>query len=301
MIAVERVTGLRPRCTRGPHRGRLVLLAPPDSPVPPHFVNVDGNANLHDQLLDRMQRFRGELYLAEGAIQPSQIAADGCHRQGVDKQAWHLLMLDQKSTVYGCSRYTAYPNTVSFSELGVANCPLATSATWGRRFRAAVESEIDLARQRGVAYVEVGGWALAPEMRHTAEALRIALGTYSLAEMLGGCIGIATATLRHHSTSILRRIGGRSLMASGFELPRYRDSQYGCNMEILCFDSAVPDRRFAVWIDEMCKDVLTAPVIRGEHSMLRLHEVLTSQGLEGNEKWSPRPHLSPSGMTRVFG
>ena len=138
-----------------------------------------------------------------------------------------------------------------------------------------MEAEIESAKQRGIAYVEVGGWALAPKMRFTAEALRIVLATYSLARILGGCIGIGTVTRRHHSASILRRIGGRALRESESELPHYFDPQYACDMEVLCFDSAAPNPRYEVWIEEMCQYMLTAAVIHGENSMMRLHEVLT--------------------------
>jgi hypothetical protein len=283
-------TGPLAQRTRDQHRGRVVLLAPPRTHVPPHFVNVHGNARLHDLLCSQMQRFRGGLYLGEGAIQPSQISRDGCHREHADQQAWHVLMLNQNGTVYGCSRYMAHVSPISFCELGVSRSSLANSKRWARELRAAVESKIELAKNGQVAFVEVGGWALAPEMRYSSAALRIALATYSLARLLGGGIGIATATLRHRSASILRRIGGQSLRGSGCEFPRYFDSQYGCEMEILCFDSAVPNDRFAVRIDEMCRDLLTAPVIQEEHSLQNLHDALTNERSEKREP--PYPWLT---------
>jgi hypothetical protein len=126
-----------------------------------------------------------------------------------------------------------------------------------------MESEIALARRLRVAYVEVGGWALAPEFRGTSEALRIALGSFSLARLLGGCIGVTTATERHCSASILRRIGGQPLKVQGIEIPRYFDPRFDCEMEILRFDSARPNPRFERWIEELEGYLAGVPVIRG--------------------------------------
>jgi hypothetical protein len=60
---------------------------------------------------------------------------------------------------------------------------------------------------------------------------------------LGGAVGICTATTRNNSNSILRRIGGRPLAIQGFTIPQYYDSRYGCEIDIVTFDSeAVPER-----------------------------------------------------------
>jgi hypothetical protein len=208
---------------------------------------------------------RGKVYLDEGAIRRSQLTPDGRHQVPADERAWHVLALDEDMQIYGCSRYLAHPNSTPFSELSVSRCPLARSRVWGARFRDAVDSEMELAHQRGIDYVEVGGWALMPELRLSAEALRIALATYSLARTLGGCIGIATVTRRHASSSILRRIGGRPLAAGGTDLPAYFDPQYGCDMEIVRFDSSEPNPRFEAWIDELSDYLRMEPVIHREY------------------------------------
>ena len=67
----------------------------------------------------------------------------------------------------------------------------------------------------------------------------LALAGYSLGRICGGCLGITTATVRHCSSSILRRLGGAPLAAGG-RVPRYFDPRYDCEMEILRFDSRYP-------------------------------------------------------------
>src|SRR5262249_46160257 len=152
------------------------------------------------------------------------------HHLSIDRDSWHLLAMDNAGAVCGCVRYRAHESTTCFQELGVRHSALAHNPTLGVRLRDAVEAELREARRREVSYVEVGGWAIAPEFRCTSESVRTALATYSLAQVLGGSIGITTATVRHCSSSILRRIGGRPLEDASGEIPPYYDPQYGCEM-----------------------------------------------------------------------
>lgn len=248
--------------------GRLVLLAPEGAFIPRRFENIECDARRHEDLLAGIQRLRGRLYLQDGAIASRQVAADGRHQLAGDEGAWHVVTLDEQGRVAGCARYLAHPNSIAFHKLTVRNSALAHSAQWGDAFREAVAGDMQRAHRRGVAYAEVGGWALAPELRRTREALRIALATYGLARALGGCIGITTATLRHCSSTILRRIGGESLRANQMELPRYFDPQYGCEMEVLRFDSIQSAGRLEGWLSELTEQWVTAPVIRASSNRL---------------------------------
>jgi len=179
----------------------------------------------------------------------------------IDSESWNLLAVEADGSVCGCVRYRNHPNTSSFDELWVRNSALAKSGNFGFNLRRAVETELRVARMRQVSYVEVGGWAIAAEHRCTTEALRIALATYAMARALGGCLGITTATVRHSSSSILRRIGGSSLQHGGDALPAYYDPQYRCEMEVLRFDSARPAPKYAAWVDQLREDLRDVPVI----------------------------------------
>lgn len=217
--------------------------------------------NRHGRLLRQAQRVRGGIYLADGALQASELTADGRHEQYYDYDSWHLLAVDGNGEVHGCARYRHLTGNVGFDDLGVRDSWLAQSEQWGPRLRAAVESELARARLRGTAFSEVGGWAIVPEKRCTVEALRIAMATYSLARTLGGCVGISTATERHRSASILRRIGGRSLEHGGSELPSYYDPQYRCQMEVLRFDSSVPDASCSKWVEQLSTHLVEVSVV----------------------------------------
>jgi hypothetical protein len=97
---------------------------------------------------------------------------------------------------------------------------------------------------KGFHFVEAGGWALDESIRHTMEAFRLALGAFAWSGLTGGAIGITTATFRHHSADILRKLGGRPIYDGSTELPRYYDSQYDCDMQILSFETGGYAPRF---------------------------------------------------------
>ena len=239
----------------------LVLLAPAGGFIPESFTRRYAGRNRHARWLSEVQRLRGRVYLADGAVQASQLTADGRHVQRSDYDSWHLLAVGGNREVQGCARYRHLTGNVGFDDLAVRESWLAKCEQWGLSLRAAVESEIVRAKQRGAAFSEVGGWAIVPEKRCTIEALRIAMATYSLAQMLGGCVGISTATERHRSSSILRRIGGHSLQYRGTELPSYYDPQYRCKMEVLRFDSSSPDASCRRWVEEMSSQLPEVSVV----------------------------------------
>ncbi len=278
--------------TNESHSTRLLLLAPADAELPLDFQVVDDNPSRHSELIADMQRLRGSVYLQDGAVGPDQLSSDGRHRSAIDRDCWHILAMDAFGNVCGCVRYYPHTNNACFRELWVRNSAIANCPTWGRKFRSAVESELRQARLRNVSYVEVGGWAISPDRRCSVEALRTALATYSLAQVLGGCLGITTATVRHHSSSILRRIGGASLRSDAGELPPYYDPQYDCEMEVLRFDSMCPTPKYAGMIDRLCSEILNIPVVcPSRRRMVQFFvPALANAGLRGHS-FNQRPAL----------
>lgn len=258
---------------------QLVLLAPAPGLIPSHFRKAESDTDRHDDLIAKMQRLRGSIYLKDGAIRASQLE-DGRHVVASDHDSWHVLSMDQQGEVTGCARYRAHANGADFADLGVSNAALARSDVWGRRFRGAVESDMAQARRTQRDYAEVGGWAVHESLRFTCEALRIALATYALAWSLGGCVGVTTATVRNCSSRILRKLGGKPLEFNGDEIPSYFDPQYGCEMEVLRFESNRPNQRFSQWIQcifDQLADVAvvspstaydTVPVYAGFHERM---------------------------------
>jgi hypothetical protein len=240
---------------------QLLLLAPSTGGVPDSFSNPNADKSRHLELLAQVQKLRGRIYVEDGAIKPTELTRDGRHYIASDEDSWHILTLDSNGEVCGCTRYLAHENTTSFARLGVRRSALAKCDEWGQKLRSAIEQELQLARRRHFAYVEMGGWALREDVRCSTEAIRIALGAYALARNLGGAISVTTATARHCSSSILRRIGGQPLAMGAAQLPSYYDPRYKCEMTILRFDSDQPNPRYEVWIEQIREELLTVPVI----------------------------------------
>ncbi len=248
--------------TRTRTQTRFVVLPPSRPAVPGIFRNIQTSAQRYRDLLARMQRFRGSVYAGDQAIHPSDLTADGRHKVTVDEHSWHVLSLDAQDEVVACLRYVDESDAGGFDDLWVRHSAVARCPRLGFRFREAVELALKRTRQAAIRFGEVGGWAVARKsIAGRLEPLRIILATYGLLELLGSCAGVATATFRHSSSRILQKIGLTALTVGGEELPPYQDSQYGCEMQALQFDSRTPNSRFRSWIAELSRDLAAAPVI----------------------------------------
>jgi hypothetical protein len=241
-------------------RTRFVVLPPCGLPVSRQFRNIQFDSRHYDELLADMQRFRGEVYLSDGAIQAADLI-NGRHKLSIDVDSWHVLSLDSEGGIRACLRYLAHQNARSFDDLWVRGAALADCPKFGSHFRWAVEAEILHARQMKLGFGEVGGWAVAEEFRRTLEPLRVILTSYALGQLLGGCTGVATATSRHGSAGILRRIGLNPLQWDGAALPPYYDKRYGCQMEVLRFDTRSPNSKYQEAVTELSAALARSPVI----------------------------------------
>lgn len=235
---------------------RLVLLAPPDYFLPGHFRNITVDSSRRRELVTEMQRLRGSVYLEDGAIRSEQLSPGGAHQTPEDQRSWHLLMLDKKRRVSSCVWYLEHDHTIPVERLRVRSCPLARVEEWRATLWRAVEAELARARRECLHYAEVGGWAVSKRSRCTSEGLLLALAAYSLGRVLGGALGITTATTRHSSSTILRRLGGSHLDVDGRILPPYYDGRYECEMELLRFDSRQPDPKYGALV-ELLRDKLS--------------------------------------------
>ena len=247
----------------------MILLAPRDACLKAFSGPITRSDSAYSRLTRAMQRLRGEVYLKDGAIHHSRLTRSGRHFSAFDDRSWHLLTVRSDGDVLGCIRFLRHPNTVTRDQLRVATAPFAQSSDWADPFFSSIDRELETARQFHFSYVEIGGWALAPELRGTSEALHTVLSTYALAQLQGGALGIATATERNGSASILRRLGGRPLEWAGAVLPPYFDHAYNCGMHMLRFDSRKPSERYASWVDAIARQIATLPVFCSQPTCIR--------------------------------
>jgi hypothetical protein len=258
---------------------RIVVLPPSGLPAPEIFRNIALDPRCYDNLLAEMQGFRGMVYLYDGAVQKSDLTADGRHKLPVDERSWHVLTLDRENRVCACLRYLDESRARGFDDLWIRHVALSRLPAVGKKFRSAVETGLQTAQRVGMGFGEVGGWAVGDAYRCTIEPLRIILATYGLLRLLGGVMGVATATFRHESAPILRRIGLTSLVAGEEELPPYYDPHYGCQMEALQFDSRHPRPKYEDWVSELAGDLAVAPVICREPAKTRQPMGIAGLGL----------------------
>jgi len=233
------------------------------------FSTVRCDAGEYAHFLAEAQRLRGRVYLADGAIERWQLTESGRHKQPADHRSFHLLSLDDAGRVAARIRYLWHDNTVGFSRLGVAHAPVTAEDDHGPVLERAVEGELVRARRLGYGYVEMGGWAIAKELRCTTEAVRMVVTMYALARLMGGALGISTVTTRHGSSSILRRMGAAPLTCGSEEASTYYDSNYGCQMEILRFDSDRPSGTYEGAIRRCQAALVRTPVIVPETAEAR--------------------------------
>jgi hypothetical protein len=230
---------------------RLVLLAPATTSVTNLFRCEAVDADRHAQLVRQVQRFRGRIYLQDGAVSRAQLSSDGRHQTPDDDEGWHMLLLDRARHVSACALYREHAQTVALEDLRVQHIPLTRQAEWRPKVLSAITDELARARRHHLRYVELGGWAVAPECRRTAGPLAMALAVYAFSRRAEGALGITTATFRHCSAMVLQRLGGSRLVVGGTTLPPYYDPRYRCMMEILRFDSRRPNPRFLDLIEQL--------------------------------------------------
>jgi hypothetical protein len=223
---------------------RLILLVPGTGATTP-FRHVANDAAKREAMLREMQQLRGSIYLEDGAITPKHLSADGRHQTPEDDVSWHLLMTNARREISACVWYREHEPGASMDALRVRDCPLRKDSTWRDLVSRAVHAELATARRESLRYVEVGGWAVSKASRGAVEGLILALGAFSLGRLFGGALGMTTATVRHCSSTILRRLGGSHFEIDGRVVPPYYDPRYDCTMELLRFDSRRPTARYA--------------------------------------------------------
>lgn len=252
---------------------RLVLLAPPSARIPSQFQRVTVDARRHQRHVRELQRLRGGIYLNDGAVRRDQLSWDGRHQTPEDLTSWHLLMFREQRHLSSCAWYLKHDDA-SFEQLRVRNCPLHETESYRAKVTSAVDSELARARREGMAYAELGGWAISCSSRCSDEAIIVALATFSLSRILGGALGMTTATVRHSSATILKRLGGAPLECDGVPLPSYFDARYGCEMELLRFDSRRPNPRYEAQVEHLEHKLANVSVIATPSSIVARDEYL---------------------------
>lgn len=235
-------------------RAKRILLAPSRRTATRYFTQTSNSPSRHRKLLFALQRFRGSHYFADGALQENELTSDGRHVQEADSDSWHLLTLDDHDRIMSCARYLENTD-LTFESTGASQSALAQNPVWNAPLRTAVNEAIQSAQMRGMRFAELGGWCVSRDCRNSTQAVRTVLSMYALGEILGGTVGLSAATMRHSSSTILQKLGGTRLKGAGEPLPSYMEPKYGCEMELLQFDTSRPASRYAETISALSIDM----------------------------------------------
>jgi hypothetical protein len=230
------------------------ILAPCSTDVPGNFRHSRVDTRLHEKLIFETQMVRG-LALRECGPAEVHLLPDGRHFQSIDTASWHILLQNGEGCTLGCARYR--PLQGGAGQLCASSSTIASSNRYGPVLKSGIENLIAGAKLRKKHYGEAGGWALCRELRGSTAAVNVALMTFALAEHLGSGLAITTATRKHHSASILCRIGAHRLA----ELPAYYEPRYGSIIEVLHFDLPNSNPRYAAKLNTLREKILQTPVI----------------------------------------
>jgi len=248
---------------------QYAILAPREAEIPHRGLSVSRDKSEHASLFGQMQRLRGRIALREQAIERCDLDSSGRYIMPFDEKSWHILRLRSNGTVAGCARILVHPRNVRFPGLRIASSSAARHSIWARHVKAAVEFELDHARLNEMTPIEPGGWVMDEDLRGTRESFCLALSAFAWCRILGDCLGFLTATVRHGSSGILRRLGGRGLQTGGEVIPACFEPAWGCNMELLRFDTNSLNPRFDAALAAARSRLLGSLVVSSDEAPLR--------------------------------
>ncbi len=243
---------------------RLVFLAPPGEK--PKFGSVCADGKRWKRLFARAGLVRANAYLADGAIRPDEVDADGSFKLPIDERSWHVLLVDDDDEVSATLRMTVLPLDMNRRNGRLPHVAesLARSGEDPWRTRMAVElflSECSLAHGRvRPEFVVVGGWAASPQTAPPNAGAEVALCTWAFSALSDVAAGICVASERHGAHGQLIRTGAEPIRSIGDD-GLYFDPAYGCRVALLGFRVFQVAPSFRRVVNYITKRVSTCEVV----------------------------------------
>src|SRR5438552_1331154 len=95
------------------------------------FRRVSLDPTRHQTILSEVQRLRGRVYSADGAVSVSALHSEERHSMENDMGCCHLAIWDDQNRVAGCLRLLSHHEPTPFDRLQVRHSALARSRQWG--------------------------------------------------------------------------------------------------------------------------------------------------------------------------
>jgi hypothetical protein len=236
--------------------------------IPPLFPSLDVDCVIgetfpsiaeHCDAFSEIQRFRGRVYVADSAIPASALDEKGRHSQDFDFENYHLCLRNLEGQIRGCFRLRLHPLGAAIRDLKLYDVIERMPRELADLSYGALAAVFELSSREGIRIGEVGGWAIDEKLRHHCAATLLPFAAWALYQVIGNAMVVASATTRHHSSAILKRMGGFALMYGGTKSPRFVDDFHGCELELLGFDSRRPHPKYEKLVAEL-KEVLLSKV-----------------------------------------
>jgi len=228
--------------------------------IPPLFPNTDFDCAIRERFLrlaeymaavSEIQRFRGRVYVADGAIPASALDEAGRHYQEFDFENYHLCLRNWQGRIGGCLRLRLHERTAEVRDLWLHELIKRMHPDMAESCYAALTSLFEMSRRDNVRIGEIGGWAVDEEFRNHRVSTLLPIAGWALYQIVGNAFGVASATRRHHSAAILKRIGGFELKHGDEQLPCFMDDFHGCELELLGFDSRRPNPKYEKLVTDL--------------------------------------------------
>lgn len=242
----------------------LTVVAPTAAHIPAWLKNVLADEEVYTDTIDDIQRFRGYVYVQDKAIPSSALDEQGRHNSEYDYYAWHIILRDRRQELCGAIRVGVVP----YEEGGKPPDTLQILQYLARLpserkdpMEEAVRQFLNTCHTLQPNICEPGAWAVAEDVRKGRLAPVLAASIWSLLRAVGGAAGVATATTRHQSADILRKMGGFELFRNGEALPPFYDPFHNCLIEIVGFDSGYLNPRLEATVAEVEAYINDLPII----------------------------------------
>jgi hypothetical protein len=217
----------------------------------------------YNRWLDAIQQLRGRVYVADGAIPPEVLDAEGRHHDEFDELCWHLLLVGMDSKkVYGGVRHVFHPNGAQPEDLRLYEVVRRMPTALAGAYRRSLSVLMRKASDTGTGFCETGGWVVDEVARGTRQILSLPLSAWAFGQVAGGAYGMCFATDRHVSAGILQRLGGFPLCDGDDPLPPFHDPLYRCPMFALAANLLKPAKRYlplVLQIADYIRDPQRAP------------------------------------------
>ncbi len=220
-----------------PDRVRLLV---PKAGLCPSLSRPTVDRDAHYHWLTNTQRFRARSYLADGAVQASDVVLGRwiCPEDGT---ALQLVLCDRFGLMVGALWIELHPSPI----LEELHCYHPTT-------RDALARERRRARTEGVGFIEMGGWVATSSRAN----LLLLLLTGALHQALPPSLASVVITTRRRAHEMIRAMGGTSPHGQP-----YMDDRFGCAMELLTLDSRHRDTPYQADCDALMPMVPQIPVL----------------------------------------